>query len=100
MAHAPATPGRIGQTPRARRLRALHELGESTWRLAAEARLWLSPRHEGEAFSFDQRDQNKRKTISQVKLEQELALKAVEEEEAYRVRFKANPLPRATLQPR
>jgi len=35
-----------------------------------------------------------------VKLEQELALKAVEEEEAYRVRFKANPLPRATLQPR
>ena len=52
------------------------------------------------AFSFDQRDQNKRKTISQVKLEQELALKAVEEEEACRVRFKANPLPRATLQPR
>jgi len=52
------------------------------------------------AFSFDQRDQNKRKTISQVKLEQDLALKAKEEEEACKVRFKANPLPRATLQPR
>ena len=52
------------------------------------------------AFSFDQRDQNKHKTISQVKLEQDLALKAKEEAEACKVRFKANPLPRATLQPR
>ena len=51
-------------------------------------------------FSFDQRDQNKRKTISQVKLEQDLSLKKKEEEEAVNVMFKANGLPRSTLEPR
>ena len=51
-------------------------------------------------FSFDRRDKNKRKTISQVKMEQDLALKKKEDEAAMKVRFKANSLPRSTLEPR
>lgn len=52
-------------------------------------------------FSFAERDEARRKTLAQIKMEQQLALQAEEEEAARRLRgFRANPLPRSTLEPR
>ena len=51
-------------------------------------------------FSFDARDKKKKKTISQVKLEQDLLLKKEKEEAALLHKFKANALPRSTMEPR
>jgi hypothetical protein len=52
-------------------------------------------------FSFTQRDEEKQKNLMRIKMEQQLALKQEEEKAARRLRrFKANPVPTSTLEPR
>ena len=50
-------------------------------------------------FSFDTRDSAPRKSISQMRLEQDLAAAKAREERELKVRFKAQPVPASTLLP-